>query len=83
MKKNKLKYKMGGKVGFEDVAGLASAFVNPISAIACLCFISSPFNSTSTSSFIHSERFNSTISQNVDFDTSYQFISSNCSITLG
>ena len=28
-----LKYNTGGKVGFEDVAGLASAFVNPISAI--------------------------------------------------
>ncbi len=27
------KYKAGGKVGFEDVAGLASAFVDPISAI--------------------------------------------------
>lgn len=33
MKKNKLKYKTGGKIGFGDVAGLASAFVNPISAI--------------------------------------------------
>lgn len=33
MKKNKYKYNAGGKVGFQDVAGLASAFVNPISAI--------------------------------------------------
>lgn len=33
MKKNKRKYNAGGKVGFQDVAGLASAFVNPISAI--------------------------------------------------
>ena len=30
---SQLKYNKGGKVGFEDVAGLASAFVNPISAI--------------------------------------------------
>lgn len=33
MKKNKYKYNAGGKVGFQDVAGLASAFINPISAI--------------------------------------------------
>lgn len=33
MKKNKYKYNAGGKVGFQDIAGLASAFVNPVSAI--------------------------------------------------
>jgi len=33
MKKNKLKCNTGGKIGFGDVAGIASAFVNPVSAI--------------------------------------------------